>query len=131
MKLLYSKKKNSEFSYIAFIFFTGFSFETEKEKGIAHLLEHIVAKNSKFYENHFTLFSDINRKGIQFNASTSDYFTIYHMDCANNSIKDAMEMLLKIVFYPNINKDDLEIEKKIKPLDIGLSPANSPRQHHL
>ena len=125
MKILYSKKdKKSEFSYIAFIVFTGFAFENQKEKGIAHLLEHIVAKGSTFYKNHFTLFSEINSKGIKFNASTSDFFTTYYMDCSNSHMSDAIDLLSKIVFYPNINQNDLKIEKKIVVNELNERISN-------
>ena len=47
--LVYVKKDQSEFSYFAFAVFTGSVFEQAHEKGLSHLLEHMLFKRNKYF----------------------------------------------------------------------------------
>lgn len=116
MKLInhiYKKDFKTEFSYFAIAIFTGSVFENIKEKGMAHLLEHILFKGNKFIKNSKILNNKFNKMGVNINAFTSYYYTVYHVNTLNKYANEVIRMLFQMVFSPLITKKSFETEKKI------------------
>ena len=111
--LVYVKKDPSEFSYFAFAVFTGSIFEQAHEKGLSHLLEHILFKKNKYFSNQKEFSDELNRMGMAVNAFTTQFFTAYHLTFHNDHAKNAANALFQLVLHPIFDSKNIEEEVKI------------------
>jgi zinc protease len=108
-----NKLANPKFSFVAIIIFTGSIFENPKEKGISHLIEHLIFKGSKYSTNMKNLNNKLNHNGMNVNAITSNLFTYYYISTPNIYIKEAIATLIQIVCNPLFREEDINNERKV------------------
>lgn len=114
----YSYNYNSNFSYVALCVNVGSINENNNNKGIAHLIEHIIFKNNNINNS-------INSHGMKVNAFTSQFNTVYHILSKNDFIHIAIQILLSIVLFPKFSTKNINDEKKIVINEI-LQRSTSP-----
>jgi predicted Zn-dependent peptidase len=90
----------------------GSYFETEKEHGLSHLLEHMMFKSKKSM-NVETLLMKLNQLGGIFNAATSKDYTGFFIRTFEQNWKQAIDLIYLIVFEPRFDTLELEKEKKV------------------
>ena len=108
-----NKLANPKFSFVAIIVFTGSIFENTKEKGISHLIEHLIFKGSKYSTNMKNLNNKLNHNGMKVNATTTNLFTYYYISTPNIYIKEAIATLIQIVCNPLFREEDINNERKV------------------
>lgn len=88
----------------------GSRYETKKNNGISHFLEHMAFKGTKSRPTYMEIASLIDGIGGEFNAFTSKEYTGYYVKAGKNNIEIVLDLLSDMV--QNSLLDALEIEKE-------------------
>ena len=90
----------------------GSNCEMRNEEGMAHFLEHMIFKGSKnLKEGEFDL--KIESIGGSSNAATGLDDVHYHVLIPAEKIEEALNLLLELILFPEIEKDAFDIEKEV------------------
>ena len=99
----------SDLIYIQSYVNTGFLFETEKNSGINHLLEHVLV-NSWDQCKKYPCLEVLSNKGIQCNAHTGLTNVNYHITTTKDYINEMLEYIITITTKAKITKKNISIE---------------------
>ncbi|HEX7914344.1 pitrilysin family protein, partial [Rudaea sp.] len=101
----------------------GSRMEDYGETGMAHLLEHLLFKSSKSYQN---IGQELSKRGMQFNGSTwfdrTNYFETFPTDPA--AIEWALGMEAERMTAANISKADLDPEMTVVRNEMEMGENN-------
>ena len=97
----------------------GSVYETEKERGITHLIEHMIFKGTE-KRGPGEVAKEIESVGGSINAYTSLDYTVYHCVVPKQSLDDALDVLSDAVFHSSFDPDELEREKKVVLEEIRM-----------
>ncbi len=97
--------------------------QLDRDRGICHLLEHIVWCGTKDYSEEEVI-AEISGKGGSSNAFTSYHATGYHGWCRRDYLGDFISVLDSVIFRPNIDKDRLETEKVVVLEEIARDQSD-------
>ncbi len=101
----------------------GSVYETDKNNGISHFLEHLVFKGTKKYSVN-QISKIIEKYGAILNAGTSKEFTIYYTDIPKDGLYDALDILCELVFEATFPKEELERERNVVIEEIKRANDN-------
>ena len=90
----------------------GSVYELDHERGIAHLLEHLVFKGTQHRSMH-QIAATMDSIGGQMNAFTDREYVCYHAKVLAEHTPLALELLCDLVTGPRLEPDDLELEKGV------------------
>jgi len=90
----------------------GSIYEDEKVNGISHLLEHMLFKHTKKY-NEEELLKEITSLGGNYNATTDKDVTMYFIMTNGDSYKKAIDILHSMVCEPVFTQSELDMERKV------------------
>jgi len=82
-------------------------------EGLAHFLEHMLFRGSYKHESEAELKKPIIENGGSINACTSNEFTEYYIEIAQQYFLQALETLHGLVFEPVLNSDHVLLEQQI------------------
>ena len=85
-------------------------YESDTECGITHLLEHILIKNVNRVMGD-TLYSTLDRAGIEFNAGTYSEMVQFYVSGAAERALTCCEILTRLLSDIELTKDEVDIEK--------------------
>ncbi len=103
---------NSPLISIDFWCKAGIAFEEKDKVGLAHFLEHMIFKGSKFLEpGEFDY--KIETLGGFSNASTGYDDVHYYVDIPPSNLEEALSLLTNLVLFPNLYEKEFDIEKKV------------------
>ena len=105
----------------------GAAYENEKEKGIAHFLEHLAFKGTK-NRTAEEISRAIEKVGGDFNAFTSEEKTFYHVKLPSKHIELAMDVLFDIFFNPLHDSEEIKKECNVIIEEIKMYRDN-PRAY--
>ncbi len=97
---------------LAFAIPAGSAHEPKDLAGAAHLLEHVVFKGTKNYEE-YALKYELEVVGGSVNAFTTKDFTVYYTRVPYSHYEKAIEILCELVFNPLIEESKVELEKSV------------------
>ena len=90
----------------------GSNYEKRNEEGMAHFLEHMIFKGSKnLKEGEFDL--KIESLGGSSNAATGLDDVHYHVLVPPENIEEALNLLLELLLFPEIEQGAFEMEKEV------------------
>lgn len=121
---LLTLKKHSEICSFYIYVKIGSIYETQKEKGIAHYLEHLVFKGSKNYKGVGTISKKLDSFGADFNAYTTKDITCFHCTVSSDNIGEVVKILLDMVHNPILDENDFEKERTVIIEEINRSLDN-------
>ncbi len=101
----------------------GSAYETEKQAGITHLIEHMIFKGTE-KRKPGELASIIESLGGTINAYTSYDYTVYHCVVPKEFLATALDVLDDAVFHSKFDKDELEKEKKVVLEEMKMRQDN-------
>lgn len=90
----------------------GSAYETEKEAGISHLLEHMVFKGTE-QRPKGAVAQDVEAAGGYLNAATSFDYTVYLTDLPAAHWKLGMAVVKDMAFHATLDPQELEAEKDV------------------
>ena len=97
----------------------GSAYETEKERGITHLIEHMIFKGTG-KRGPGEVAKEIESVGGSINAYTSLDYTVYHCVVPKQFLDNALDVLSDAVFHSSFDPDELEREKKVVLEEIRM-----------
>ncbi len=83
----------------------GSLYEEDRERGMCHFIEHMMFKGTK----------------ARYNAYTDYTSTVYSINCINDEIKNAMELLSDMMLNSTFPEDEIEKEKGVVIAEIKSS----------
>jgi predicted Zn-dependent peptidase len=90
----------------------GSVYEDDNERGIAHLLEHMVFKGTPSRSAQ-QIAATMDSIGGQLNAFTNHEFVCFHAKVLSEHTVTALELLCDMVTNPRLDTHDLELEKGV------------------
>lgn len=117
---------NTKCSSIIINFDIGSLWETEKEKGIAHLVEHLMFKDTGKHTSQ-ELLKQLEISGADINACTSFDMTRFYFTVNNDSFVKTLNLFVEMLMFKDIPEYEFQKEKStvIQELKMGLdSPDN-------
>lgn len=91
---------------------SGARYETQKNNGIAHFIEHIVFKGSE-KRNGFEIAEGFDEIGAQVNAYTTKEYTFYYAKALDYQILKGADILFDMIRNPRLDGSDIETEKGV------------------
>lgn len=99
---------------------TGSCFETGRENGISHFIEHMMFKGTD-KRNAFEISDAMDRIGAQVNAFTSKDITCYYAKSTTDHAGEAFEILSDFVLNSVFPEDEMEREKGVVLEEIAMT----------
>ncbi|MEA1867461.1 MAG: insulinase family protein, partial [Thermodesulfobacteriota bacterium] len=97
----------------------GSAYETEGERGITHLIEHMIFKGTG-KRGPGEVAKEIESVGGSINAYTSLDYTVYHCVVPKQFLDNALDVLSDAVFHSSFDPDELNREKKVVLEEIRM-----------
>lgn len=101
----------------------GSAYETPKEAGISHVLEHMVFKGTEKRPKG-QVAADVEKTGGYLNAATSFDYTVYITDMTAEHWKTGLDVLNDMAFHPSLDPADLEAEKDVIIAELNRGEDN-------
>jgi predicted Zn-dependent peptidase len=112
LRLITNQLKDRESVAVGVWVGVGGRFENDEEKGTAHYLEHILFRGSLKYSCN-DIKGSIEGVGGTLNAFTGEEQTCYYAKVPTKYFDQTIDILSDMVFFPLIQKNDLERERTI------------------
>ncbi len=109
---IYSYKNPALHGFFISLFFLGGSmYEREEENGITHFLEHVLVRNvNKLYG--YGLYSELDRLGLEFNASTYAEMVQFYVSGASKNFRSGAEVASRLLSPIVLAKDEIDAERR-------------------
>lgn len=104
----------------------GSIYETPKQAGISHVIEHMLFKQTKHMSNKDIL-EESTRVGGVFNATTDSDVTYYYFKTITEHYAKTIRIMSEILNNPVFNKNDFDSEKKVILEELSKGMDNSDR----
>ena len=111
INFLFDKKFTT--SSIQMCFKIGWRNDTESERGLAHLFEHLVGKRTKKYSGKSEFAKKLDQEGIVSNAWTGPDMTVYYQNQTNRQLLTSLDLFYEAIYNTEFVGEDLEKEKEI------------------
>lgn len=86
-------------------------YECERDSGITHFLEHVAIRNvNKLYSG--ALYSELDRRGVEFNASTYSEMVQFYVSGASDKFGFGAEILSKLFSPIVLDRSEIDAERK-------------------
>ncbi|MBF0122257.1 MAG: insulinase family protein [Candidatus Omnitrophica bacterium] len=128
LRVISNELKDRESVAIGIWVGVGGRFEDDAMKGAAHFLEHILFRGSLKYSCN-EIKGMIEGVGGTLNAFTGEEQTCYYAKVPSKHFETTMDILCDMVFFPLIQKNDLERERSIILEEIKM--YNDLPQYHV
>ena len=125
LRVLFHPRPRIPKVYFQTLFKVGSQDEKEGETGIAHTLEHLLFKGSRYYSGK-TFNREIEDRGIFTNAATSYDYTLYYYDLFPEHLKWLIKVEADRMGWPLLRRKDLQAEKPIILEERRMRLTNSP-----
>ena len=97
--------------FISLFLRAGSMYESERDNGITHFLEHISIRNiNKLMDGE--LYSELDRRGIEFNASTYAEMVQFYVSGASDKFSFGAEVITKLFSPIVLDKSEIDAERK-------------------
>lgn len=90
----------------------GSRFETDKNNGVAHFLEHMIFKGTK-KRSQTQLELEVENMGAHLNAYTSREQTVYYAKCFSKDLPQALDILSDIIQNSTLGEEEIERERGV------------------
>lgn len=109
---VYSYKNPALHGFFISLFLRGGSmYEREEENGITHFLEHVLVRNvNKLFD--FKLYFELDRLGLEFNASTYAEMVQFYVSGASANFRSGAEVASKLLSPLILTKAEIDAERR-------------------
>ncbi len=122
------EKNDSKSVAVEIMVKAGSNFETKKQAGLAHFLEHMLFEGTKKRKDSRTIANEIEKYGGDFNAYTTGERTAYFIKIINKKIDVALDILSDMFINPIFDEKIIEKEKQVILKEINMVTDDS-RSH--
>ncbi|QXW66084.1 insulinase family protein [Streptobacillus moniliformis] len=120
IKTLINKIEDDASFTISVCFNTGSVNEKENEKGLSHVLEHMLFTGTN-KRNNFEISEEMDFYGAKYNAYTSKEVTNYYFTSLSSKQKETTEIFFDMITDPIFPEDQIKKEKEIIFEEIRMS----------
>lgn len=121
------EKRDVDVTTVMFAVKYGAAYESVKEKGVAHFIEHLCFKGTD-KRNAKEIAAELEGVGGNLNAFTSEEVTAYHVKLPSNHLELAVDVLSDIFFSPTFPEEEIKREANVILEEIKMYHDN-PRAH--
>lgn len=105
----------------------GSRYETERQSGVSHFLEHILFKGTRNRTGK-EISQEIEGRGGALNAFTGEEYTCYYFKVPGHHFNKAFEILSDMYLNPAFDKEEIRKEKEVVYEEINMY-VDQPSQH--
>jgi predicted Zn-dependent peptidase len=98
----------------------GSRYESKKNNGVSHFLEHMVFKGGNIYNSPKKVAESIDAIGGQINASTGKETTNFYVKARASYIETGFKLLSDILLTPKLMQSDINREKGVIKSEIDM-----------
>lgn len=91
----------------------GSAYETQKNSGLSHFLEHMCFKGTEKYPHPIDISIELEKIGASHNAFTSRDLTGYYAKTAPRYFERACDVVSDLYLHPHIDEQEMEKEKGV------------------
>jgi predicted Zn-dependent peptidase len=121
LRIVTSKMPHIRSVSVAFFVCSGGCYETEKEAGISHFLEHLCFKGTEKRPSSREISEMIEGTGGSINAGTDKELTIFWCRVASQYLPLALDVLTDMLKNSRMNEDDIEKERNVIIEEINMN----------
>lgn len=110
--VILNKNENDRDFSLSTIFLTGSINEKENEKGLSHLLEHMLFTGTN-KRNAYQITEEMDFYGANYNAYTSKEMTTYYFSSLTINQKETCDIFFDMITDPIFSEEQLKKEKEI------------------
>lgn len=103
---------------------TGSRYETSKNNGISHFIEHLMFKGTKKRPTTLALAKELDGVGAEFNAFTSKDYTGYYIKSDARHLDLAIDVLSDMLLHSKFAGQEIEREKRVIIEEINMYEDN-------
>ncbi len=107
---------------------TGSNYESKKENGLSHFLEHMLFKGTATRPSALSVTSELDTVGAESNAMTSNELTLYYAKSEKRHWQKLLEVVSDIYLNPAFPAADLEKERGVILQEIRMY-KDLPHKH--
>ena len=119
LTVLYQHKKSKSVA-VEVMVKVGSNYETDSERGISHLIEHLLFEGTSKRPSGKEIANEIEKLGGDFNAYTSNYKTCYYVKVLNKHFVKSIDVLSDILFNPLFREKDFVRERGVVLKEIDM-----------
>lgn len=105
----------------------GSRYETKKNNGISHFLEHMAFKGTEKRPSAMDISTLVDGMGGQFNASTGKESTNYFIKSSADKIETSMDILSDMLLHSKFDEKEIEKEKGVIIEEMNMNEDNPMR----
>lgn len=110
----------------------GSRYETPKQSGLSHFLEHMFFKGTETRPTTKEIAEAVDNVGGEFNAFTTEEFTGYYVKVASEHLERGADVVSDILLRPLFPVEEIERERGVIQEEIKMYTDNPMRHiHHL
>ncbi len=109
---------------------TGSFYESKKQSGLSHFLEHMCFKGTVERPNTMVISSELDSIGSQYNAFTSNEYTGYYAKSSPRHLNKILDIVSDIYLNPTFSKNEIEKEKGVIIEEINMYEDIPQKQVH-
>ncbi|MBQ1820900.1 MAG: insulinase family protein [Clostridia bacterium] len=98
----------------------GSVFETDREAGISHFIEHMLFKGTE-RRSASDIAAEMDAIGANLNAFTAKECTCFHVKALDEDLEKAVDMLSDIVLFSTLDPEQMEREKGVVIEEIAMT----------
>lgn len=103
---------------------TGSKYETSRNNGISHFLEHMLFKGTEKRPNTLAISGELDAVGAEFNAFTSKEYTGYYVKVAAAKTELALDVVSDILLNSRFDAREIERERGVIIEEINMKQDN-------
>ncbi|MEI7511616.1 MAG: pitrilysin family protein [Candidatus Peregrinibacteria bacterium] len=113
LRLITSASEGTQSLTLLILVGAGSRYESEKERGIAHFLEHMFFKGAEKFKNAQEVAQAIDGVGGDFNAFTGKEYAGYYVKVAAEKKEIAFEVLSDMLLHSRFDPEEIEKERGV------------------
>ncbi len=111
LRILTVPVKNTQTATVVVMVGVGSRYETEKEAGLSHFIEHMMFKGTEKRPKTLDISEELDSIGGEFNAFTSSDKTAYYAKVDSKHLEIALDVVSDIFLNSKIENEEIEKEK--------------------
>lgn len=130
LRVLFVKMPESVATTVATLVKIGADYESKKENGLSHFLEHMCFKGTKTRPTALEIASAFETLGAQNNAFTDRECTSYYAKVANDKAAEAFNLVADLYTEPTFDAKEMETERGVIIEELNMYEDNPRRKLH-
>ncbi|MDO8240386.1 MAG: pitrilysin family protein [Candidatus Moranbacteria bacterium] len=127
LRIITAPMKDTNTATVVVMVGVGSRYETEKEAGLSHFIEHMFFKGTKKRPNTLAISEELDSIGGEFNAFTSKDHTGYYAKTDAKHLETALDVVSDMYLNSKIEAEEIEREKGTIIQELNMYEDNPMR----